>query len=991
MKQHCRPAPRRKLWSVALQDTNPPGNWGAISSLLVDQCCISESLSSRVEFTTGREAMNHLNEWAPSADITPDYVMELKSAPIYRHLQTQSVEYAQRIETFVAGVAPILATTKVHFPLYTRHDAHHGFCVVRRIGQILKPTCLASGTRESLSPTESFLLIAAAYTHDLGMTVFPEEGEEIRKRLGLTETSWHIDERLTGELRREHSKRGGQYIKDHAEELGLPSNLISPLDKMMRSHNMSIEELERDLREPFAAEERPLDIRQLAAVLCIADAIEFSDTRVLHGVIEEARSDSSQSGRQSYRENRKHDCIRDSLALDEVGQIVVSGTFDEPDVLALAHRTFDEMESWIRSYCDIDRSSSIPRLHIRPEPFRRHQLNMVGARFERLGVRMSKRSVIDLIASNAVWQNDPGIAVRELVQNAVEACRYRAHHSSPAENYVPLVRVVFNRVQRTIHVHDNGCGMSVRTVLDHFLTVGNSRSKAAAYSDDNYAPIARFGIGFWSVFTIAEQAEVETRLFEGCHDETRYQKRSSGISFKIALDVSKDYTVFEEKAMTVGTTITLFLKPGIVLDEIVERARGHLLATSVPVSWVTDEEEIVLPKAPPTITPVDLLGARRFSMEAQGITTFDWQGEVDGINMSLAWAYRLEGNRPTFRANKDQSILNAVRSFRYPQTAVCGFKVSTRCARTCFALERVGYALANHQSPKGFEFSLDRQNLIENEAQKAFAQGMATLVHKAYRIFLRDNNAYHSQTIWQLNEESELNGGNVFDQYTGGELVQALQDWPDLLCVRLLPVQVGQSIETVQPIFANLEQLQGMTGFGWVLQNHIETQLSDGRFSTIYSEQLLPQAYALVQSLVIQGEVSESSFLLDPNRRASMLFDADPHSTVKWVSIGQSGLRACLQRFDLAKHHPEKARHGILAEIQGRWSGAIYTRNFEHPEGKPYVFLGRYRVLIQPASRLHIRIAELKADGRLLGLASLINDLQEDNAGFTPDSLRGLL
>jgi hypothetical protein len=54
---------------------------------------------------------------------------------------------------------------------------------------------------------------------------------------------------------------------------------------------------------------------------------------------------------------------------------------------------------------------------------------------------------------------------------------------------------------------------------------------------------------------------------------------------------------------------------------------------------------------------------------------------------------------------------------------------------------------------------------------------------------------------------------------------------------------------------------------------------------------------------------------------------------------------------------------GILAEIQGRWSGAVYLRDFVTPDGKPYVFLGRSRVLIQKSSRLRSRLEDLKAEG----------------------------
>ena len=191
---------------------------------------------------------------------------------------------------------------------------------------------------------------------------------------------------------------------------------------------------------------------------------------------------------------------------------------------------------------------------------------------------------------NAVWRDDPGIAVRELIQNAVEACRYRKHHASDADRYSPLVSVIFDRANRTIQVTDNGCGMSKHTVKNHFLTVGSSRSKEPEYATENYASIARFGIGFWSVFTIALRAKVETCSIEHGTLDNR------GFSFEVTLDELKDYTVFVTKALPVGTSVTLHLKPNVILDDIYERARGHLLSAAVPIKIMfEDEETLVLP------------------------------------------------------------------------------------------------------------------------------------------------------------------------------------------------------------------------------------------------------------------------------------------------------------------------------------------------------------------------------------------------------------
>ena len=135
-------------------------------------------------------------------------------------------------------------------------------------------------------------------------------------------------------------------------------------------------------------------------------------------------------------------------------------------MVSLAHHSCDQIEEWIRGYCDIDRRSAVKRLLVHPEPLQ-HRFELSGARFERLGIRISKKNVIDLIGANALWRADRGVAIRELVQNTVEACRSRTFHSAPADGYTPEVSVAFNHADKTDTIRDNGCGMSERVVLDH--------------------------------------------------------------------------------------------------------------------------------------------------------------------------------------------------------------------------------------------------------------------------------------------------------------------------------------------------------------------------------------------------------------------------------------------------------------------------------------------------------------------------------------------
>lgn len=914
---------------------------------------------------------------------------ELRSTKLYEHLAHADPEYAGRITQFVEGVAPLLASTQRYFPYYTRHDAHHGFRVVRRIEQAVLPTCLKQG-KDGFTAAEAFLLIAAAYAHDLGMTVFPNEERALLRSLGLDDSpGWQTHPLLQSHLRKEHSRRGGLYIQKHAERLGVPVNLVSALDAMMRAHNLSVAELDDEVPVVYAAQERTLDVRQMAAIVCVGDALEFSDTRVMDGVLDLIELDDQPSARVSYAENMKHVCVGDSLAIDEAGRVVVAGTFADENVLALAHRTFDQMEEWVQGYCDIDRRSSRPRLRVRPEAFVRN-LAFPRGRFERLGVRLNKRSVIDLIASNAIWRTQGGIAVRELVQNAVEACRYRAYHSGPADRYEPAVQVEFSTVSRTVTVTDNGCGMSERTILNNLLTVGSSRSKEPAYSAVDYAPIARFGVGFWSVFTIAQRALVQTASFERYRGQPDQAQSAQAISFEVSLAELKDYTVFWPETRPCGTRVVLELAKDVVIDELFSNSRSQLLCCEVPVTFALDGQVDHVPKQLEQISISDVLGHRTRLIEDLGVRVFQWQGAINQTELSLAMAYRVVKGQATFLAEPGASLLNAIHNMSHFRTSVAGFSVPTRPGALCFELSRVGTLRANCRSPRGFDFAIDRRELIRNDASRKFARDMVDLVHTGYRGFLADHGCGDPQSIVELREQAAMHGGNVFDTFTGPELSEAIARYPDLTCFRLFPVHHGQAI--AEPIHVDLNQLSSMTGTLFFMQNRANIGIGGGRTLSIDPEstQGVQAAFLSIQRWLEDGSASEPAYLMQANRLGSMLFDADGQSSVRYAEVDGFG-HLCVQVVDLARVKYDAQPDNVIAEIQGPWSGAIYARDFNTPTGKPYQFLGRHRVLVQQASNLAQHLRELHAQGKSTQLAETIKLLQEDAEGFTAKQLSHLL
>jgi hypothetical protein len=147
--------------------------------------------------------------------------------------------------------------------------------------------------------------------------------------------------------------------------------------------------------------------------------------------------------------------------------------------------------------------------------------------------------VYELLMGRAIYDN-PLVAVRELVQNAVDACSYRDALSKLAEpNAEPdtLKRITIQYEEPSagkeypmLRVSDTGTGMDAWLIERWFLKVGRSYYGSTEFARDraqlrknavDFAPVSEFGIGFLSCFLLADRVEVETAMWEPIRSDMR--------------------------------------------------------------------------------------------------------------------------------------------------------------------------------------------------------------------------------------------------------------------------------------------------------------------------------------------------------------------------------------------------------------------------------------------------------------------------------------
>ena len=158
---------------------------------------------------------------------------------------------------------------------------------------------------------------------------------------------------------------------------------------------------------------------------------------------------------------------------------------------------------------------------------------------------------------NSIYSNKE-IFLRELISNASDAIdKYKyleltSDGKIPGKNYEIWIDV--DKANRTLTITDNGIGMSKEELIENLGTIAHSGSKdflnkiKEAKEKNELDIIGQFGVGFYSVFMVADNIEVHTK---SVNENSGYVFTSNG---------ETNYTIDEENISDSGTKIVLHLR-----------------------------------------------------------------------------------------------------------------------------------------------------------------------------------------------------------------------------------------------------------------------------------------------------------------------------------------------------------------------------------------------------------------------------------------------
>ena len=168
--------------------------------------------------------------------------------------------------------------------------------------------------------------------------------------------------------------------------------------------------------------------------------------------------------------------------------------------------------------------------------------------------KAESKKLLDLMI-NSIYTNKE-IFLRELVSNASDAID-KLYYKSLTDKNIKIkhkdleINISTDKINRTLTISDNGCGMTKEELEENLGTICKSGSeifKQENEKKDNIDIIGQFGVGFYSSFMVSEEVIVKSKSINS--DES-YIWKSNG---------ANGYSIEKGTKENNGTSITLKIK-----------------------------------------------------------------------------------------------------------------------------------------------------------------------------------------------------------------------------------------------------------------------------------------------------------------------------------------------------------------------------------------------------------------------------------------------
>jgi molecular chaperone HtpG len=481
-----------------------------------------------------------------------------KKADSTRHLPAFKEVNVIGIKANVAEMLSLIGREGI-FSTYSLHDISHIDAMLTMMDWLVPPS-----TWKAMTDTDWLMLCLAVYLHDLGLLVTQEEFEtrnnnpEFRRWFdSLPNTSEGRDyvaraHRMTADEKERfffqeyirmghaarakewitgrHSRKWGDKAKIIADEVAdilskLPVRFRDYLGTVCESHHK--DNLDNVDLFPLCARcgndpREIVNVQYAAILLRTADLLHVTKDRTPSRMFQLIKI-SDPKGVDEW------DKQLGTFAVGPKGRKLIEG--DSESAIIVMHADFTEERPFFAlqeyvAYGDsqiqlskrwAERSQLSP--DAREYSFPWHALvgdiRLEGVPPQRMRFDLHRGRLLDLLVGHTIY-NDATVAIRELLQNSIDAVRYRYYldlRGSPPEGVsMGATLVTWDPESRDFVVQDNGVGMDRDVIENHLMKVGASYYNTPQFEADHgdFTPISRFGIGILTCFMISDDIEIVT-------------------------------------------------------------------------------------------------------------------------------------------------------------------------------------------------------------------------------------------------------------------------------------------------------------------------------------------------------------------------------------------------------------------------------------------------------------------------------------------------
>lgn len=487
--------------------------------------------------------------------------MRLEDVEFYKYLQSIESPFLSNIESIVQEKTIVLANEipKV-FDTYTIHDINHSLRILQHC------YCLVQDKITEMNELDIVILFYSAILHDIGMAVSTEELEQIKIQgynyNGLKFSAMlhqrNNDEKIAMQdfIRTIHADRANDYVLNEQKNKYLLPNqefidFRAEVGKVCASHGKDFSWILKNLSSETLKGTYKFNLQFCSFILRLGDLLDFDSNRtppILYKMIEPTGYGKAE-WQQHFMINNFQKIIDNE---SNQKTITINGASENPKI----HRKFLMYLKWIENEVAsvINALKKMPfSYHFNLNPFLDVNITTSGYTFSDKKLSIDYQAITKLLMGEKIY-GDKKLALREMIQNSIDACKLRKEFENNKKQYGDeefgaSIKIIINRDTGYVTIKDNGMGMTMDIVNNYFLNIGKSyyTSESFLLEEYKYKPIGNFGIGFLACFMLSDEIKIMTRYLD------------SENKISISLEKESEYiTLHEEQDVQFDGTEILF-------------------------------------------------------------------------------------------------------------------------------------------------------------------------------------------------------------------------------------------------------------------------------------------------------------------------------------------------------------------------------------------------------------------------------------------------